>query len=649
MKATIALFVLLASVSYGLVSAATVVPNEIQMPGTQPLELANNLANPSVCSGCHSNYGQQAVEPFFNWQGSMMANASRDPLFWAQLAIAEQDFNGGADFCLRCHVTTGWYAGRSTPTDGSALLASDGEGVTCDTCHRMTNTDNSEHQGAMNAPFIANNESNPATGYYGSGMLSLYDPANSFEKLGPYASTAAPHPYKQSKFHRSQDFCGSCHDVSNPFVGDMAHNNGKLPTGDPVIASGVLSSPVTSKAAFNNFPYQYGIVERTYSEFKSGLLSTFLVSNYPSLPSDLKAGAIKRAYDSALGDYSDGTPRYFTCQTCHLRATTGQGSNNPADPVRTDLPLHDLTGGNYWAQDAIIYEDSLGALRLGGGLSATQINALNASKARAKQTLSSAASLSVTGTKLKVVNLTGHKLFSGYPEGRRMWLNVKWYNNSGTLLREDGKYGAMTVNITGTNVSVNSILNLSDPNTKIYEAHSSITQEWANQLLGLGVPVTLPVSFNRTTGAVEKTLGQVAAQAPNTYQESFHFILNNNVAHDNRIPPYGMSYDEARKRNALPVPPTQYSTGLGGGYDYWDTIQLNTPAGATYATINLLYQPTSWEYIEFLYLANNGQNPFLANEGTNLLKAWLNTGMAEPYVMASTTWGSRLFLPFINR
>jgi hypothetical protein len=35
-----------------------------------------------------------------------------------------------------------------------------------------------------------------------------------------------------------------------------------------------------------------------------------------------------------------------------------------------------------------------------------------------------------------------------------------------------------------------------------------------------------------------------------------------------------------------------------------------------------------------------GQNAFLANEGINLLNAWLNTGMAEPYVMASAVWGS---------
>jgi hypothetical protein len=54
--------------------------------------------------------------------------------------------------------------------------------------------------------------------------------------------------------------------------------------------------------------------------------------------------------------------------------------------------------------------------------------------------------------------------------------------------------------------------------------------------------------------------------------------------------------------------------------------------------LNCFYQPTSWEYIQFLYLANNKQNAFLANEGDYMLEAWLNTGMAAPYIMASAIW-----------
>jgi hypothetical protein len=100
-----------------------------------------------------------------------------------------------------------------------------------------------------------------------------------------------------------------------------------------------------------------------------------------------------------------------------------------------------------------------------------------------------------------------------------------------------------------------------------------------------------------------------------------------------------MTYEEARKRNALPVPADQYGGTPGGSYNYWDTIALNPPTGAAFATIQLLYQPTSWEYVQFLYKANTGQNAFLANEGVSLLNAWLNINMAEPYVMATATWG----------
>jgi hypothetical protein len=617
----------------GVVTAADVVPTDIQQPGTQPGEVGN-LESPDKCDNCHGGYNP-AVEPAFNWRGSMMANAGRDPIFWATLAIAEQDFDGAGDLCIRCHSTGGWQAGRSTPTDGSALAAGDSDGVECDNCHKMTNPDNSEHLGVMNAPFVANDGGNPAIGYYGSGMESLWGGA---DKLGPYSDAGARHQFMQSLFHRDVDFCGTCHDVSNPAVGDLAHNNGAQPTGDPVIASGLPGSPVDGKAAFNNFPYQYGIVERTFSEFKSGLLSQTLVSTYADLPLDLQAGAIQAAYDAAGGNYADGADRYFSCQTCHLRAVTGYGANKRGIPLRTDLPLHDMTGGNYWMPDAILYQNTAGTLRLGGGLSQLQIDAINAGKLRAQQQLDLAASLDVSGNTLKVTNLTAHKLISGYPEGRRMWLNVKWYDGSDTLLREDGMYG-FVASVNGT--PVNSIVNLDDPNTKIYEAHYGMTQEWANQLLTLGYSPDLALSYDRVTGAANYTLGDLAAQAPGTDHETFHFVLNNTVAKDNRIPPYGMSYDEARARNALPVPADQYGNpGAGGTYNYWDEITLNPPAGAIHATIDLLYQPTSWEYIQFLYLANDGSNPFLAQEGVNLLEAWLNAGMAEPYVMASAAWGT---------
>ena len=140
------LFLLL---SNHVLHAALTVPVEVQMPGTQPGEVGN-LESPDRCDNCH-----QSTSPVVNiahdWRGSMMSHAGRDPIFWATVAIAEQDFDGSGDLCIRCHTMGGWLAGRSTPTDGSALTAADAaEGVSCDTCHKMTNTDNSEHPGVQN-------------------------------------------------------------------------------------------------------------------------------------------------------------------------------------------------------------------------------------------------------------------------------------------------------------------------------------------------------------------------------------------------------------------------------------------------------------------------------------------------------------------
>lgn len=619
--------------------AATIVPKEVELPGTQPREVT--LESPDKCDNCHGNYNT-TVEPAHNWRGSMMANATRDPLFWATLAVAEQDFDGVGDLCIRCHSTSGWLAGRSSPTDGSALTASDADGVECDYCHKLTNPDKSEHQGVQNAPYIANNGATPPVGYYGSGMGVLWGGS---EKLGPYSDAQARHQEAQSKFHRKSELCGTCHDVSNSVVGDLAHNNGAQVPLPPGAFSGQLGSDLTTKAAFKNFPFAYGIVERTFSEHKASALSDMLVSGYASLPEEMKTGAIKVAYESSIvagtgGNYADNTPRHFSCQTCHMRPVTGQGCNkNP--PVRKDLPLHDMTGGNYWVPDAIKYLNAQGKLLAGGGMTVTQLAALDDGKTRAMKQLSEAAAVSVSGNNVRIVNLTGHKLITGYPEGRRMWLNVKWYDSANTLLREDGKYGAITTTINGTQVAVDTLTDLNDPNTKIYEAHYGMTQEWAKQLVDIGHPGGLPLSYDRTTGAITYTLAELAAAPAGTVHETFHFALNNTVIKDNRIPPYGMKYDTARTRNALPVPAAQYgSPTTGGTYNNYDVLTLNPPANAAYAEVKLMYQPTSWEYIQFLHLANDGSKTFLANEGANLLEAWRNTGMAAPYVMATAFWGT---------
>ncbi len=648
-KSRLSTFLLAALLSCAVAAhAAEIVPTDIQQPGTQPGEV-NALETPDKCDNCHGPR-DKGIELAHEWFGSMMAQAGRDPIFWATVAVAEQDFDGSGDLCIRCHSTAGWIAGRSTPTDGSGLQSGDSDGVDCHFCHSMTNPDDSEHLGEQYPPFLANDGGDPPLGYFGSGMVSLWA---GNEKLGPYSVIDPPHDFIASSFYRSVDYCGSCHDVSNPAVGDLAHNNGTQDGAPPVIASGVPGSPVAGKAAFNNLPHQYGVVERTFSEYKSGQLVQTRVADYATLPPELQAGVIQEVYDAALlagtgGDYEDGTARYFSCQTCHMRPSVGKGCDKNSVPVRSDLALHDLTGGNYWMPKAIAYLDGLGKLRLGGGLSDEGMDDILAGGLRAEHNLKASVSLAVEGTTVIVTNLTGHKLISGYPEGRRMWLKVDWYDSADQLLRTDGEWGPLfdehdqpveLINpANGQLIQVKSILDLEDSNTKIYEAHYGLTQEWASQLIGLGYPANLALSYDRMTGEVEDTLGELASESSGSSEESFHFVLNNTVLQDNRIPTWGMRYDDARIRNILPVPADQYGNPSAGGmYEHWDEVALNPPAGAVRGEVDLLYQTTSWEYIQFLDLANDGSIPFLADEGVNMLEAWLNTDMSAPHSMASTT------------
>lgn len=636
----------LATTLWGSASALVLLVNissfapatDIQQPGTQPNQ-AMLLGAVSACDGCHGYYNQ-AVEPAENWMGSMMAHSARDPLFFAGLAIAEGSVPGAGDFCIRCHAPRGWLDGNASPSDGSALdPVNDKNGIECGICHSLVNPNTQEHPGVQIAPYVANDGGTPPEGFYGSGM---YVVSGTQTRYGPYdQGVTAGHAWAKSLYHRSPELCGTCHDVSNPLVGDLAPGNGAqvpLPVGS---FSGVPNSPVTTKAAFLNAPHTYGIVERTYSEHKSSALATTPVSSYASLPADLQRGAIQRAHQQSLlagqnGDYEDGTTRYFSCQTCHMEPVVGEGVAFNIGPVRYDLPLHDLTGANTWVPDLMRWLDGQNRLVFGGGLNQTQSQALDRGILRARASLQRAGALDVTGNNLRVTNLTGHKLITGYPEGRRMWLRTVWKDEAGNVLRDDGEYGAFTATVGGNTYTAHSIL---DPNARVYQAKFGITQDWAFQLLTLGVDPNLPLAFDRVTGAVAMTLIQLASQPPGTQMETFHFVLNNKLIADNRIPPYGFSYDEARTRNALPVPATQYGNpGPAGTYDHFDDVTLAPPAGATRAEIELLYQTASWEYIQFLKLANPGTSQFLAGAGDAVFDGYFATGESTPERMAFARW-----------
>lgn len=79
------LLALFATLGFAALVATTL--NDFFLPGSQPGQ-SGQLETPDKCDNCHGGYNT-AVEPAFNWRGSMMAQAARDPLFYAALAVGQ--------------------------------------------------------------------------------------------------------------------------------------------------------------------------------------------------------------------------------------------------------------------------------------------------------------------------------------------------------------------------------------------------------------------------------------------------------------------------------------------------------------------------------------------------------------------------------
>lgn len=490
---------------------------EVPLPGTQPLEGGIEIAKVSQCQMCHSNTPNGEADPFKSWQGGMMAQAARDPVFLAALTIANQDVEGVGEYCLRCHSTRGWLEGRSTPADGSALNIEDKQGVSCDVCHRMVDPLSDE------AKLFA--EQIPPG--YGNSMV-VVDPGNIVR--GPYGDGegAMPHNPIKSPYLGKSEQCANCHNVSNPLQADD-----------------VNTQP----------PYAYGVIERTYSEW---LLSDFA----------------KRGKEG-------------TCQSCHYPAAEGGGQASRFTQIHREyFPQHGAVGGSTWVQDAVVAladrrEVDAGALAIG--------------KRRALELLKTAAKLNLSfdtpgKAMLRITNLTGHKLPTGYPEGRRMWVQTSFLDGAGAVLKEVGRYGEKQDTLHGEPVTVPTLLDEQD--TRVYECLPGISSEQAGK-------------FDKEPG------------------KSFHFVINDMIVKDNRIPPEGFNNQAFSEHLCQPVGAT-YADG-----QYWDDVEFTLPEGTASVRVRLMYQSVSWEYIKFLAETNQTDDA-----GQRLYDVWTQTGYCEPTVMA---------------
>jgi MYXO-CTERM domain-containing protein len=332
-------------------------------------------------------------------------------------------------------------------------------------------------------------------------------------------TTVAPHAWEYSPYHESSELCGVCHDVSNPL---------------------------------NAFA-----VERTYTEWLNS--------------------------DYALAGVS--------CQECHTPKVDQAYAAIPSSgaPPRR-VGRHDLAGGNTWIPMVLAGEYPQLGLQA----------AYEYTAARAEEMLQQSAELTfrVDGAPadpqsppaasagrnfpltVRVENLTGHKLPTGYPEGRRSWLEVKVADSTGRVVYHSGGYDLETATRS------------EDPDLHTYEV----------RLASNGV-------------------------------EGFHFMTANEVLQDNRIPPQGFR----------PTPETtpvgrNYPEVARGVLAHWDdaAYRIRIPDDATLGpalvTATLWYQTTSREYVEFLRDENHTDN-----RGEEMYRMWQQYGKSAPVAMATVT------------
>ncbi|MBK8045990.1 MAG: cadherin-like domain-containing protein [Anaerolineales bacterium] len=76
--------------------------------------------------------------------------------------------------------------------------------------------------------------------------------------------------------------------------------------------------------------------------------------------------------------------------------------------------------------------------------------------------------------------------------------------------------------------------------------------------------------------------------------ESFHFVLNNTILKDNRIPPRGFTNPAFDRPGMRPIGAT-YADG-----QHWDDLNFVLPAQTTRVRATLYYQLSSKEYVDFL-------------------------------------------------
>jgi MYXO-CTERM domain-containing protein len=350
----------------GIALACALTPVISAAAPTEPGSLVNPLLAPYNCEFCHT-FGNPAAQlaeppyaPFNTWQGSLMANSARDPVFWAGVAVAADDMPGETEACVRCHSPRAFLEGNGAATSMDQLTVDQQQGVECELCHRA----------------VDDGVTPPGNAQYTVDDVVV---GTNVPRRGPWDYTDGvpepPHTWIADPYIGTSRLCGTCHDVTTPAERVDDDGNGL----------GV---------SFNE--------QRTYSEW--------------------------------LGSaYAEPGAGFRSCQDCHMPAVEDMNGctahlNQYSHPIGGRR--HDLVGANKFMVELLKAEYG------SAGQNVIADVAFEDSIERMEELLATSATLDVQAPRevdltvglsdiaVTVTNQTGHKLPSGYSEGRVMWLEV---------------------------------------------------------------------------------------------------------------------------------------------------------------------------------------------------------------------------------
>jgi len=374
---------------------------DLAIPATDAVN-DGNFATSLVCAECHSNSSDadamrdeddREIGFFDLWQSTMMANASRDPLWRAMVSAEIAATPAAKDVieakCMRCHAPA---ASAEAELDGQtvalSLLQADQDrahfardGVTCTVCHQI------EPAGLGTTDSFSGGFVIEATGnIYGPHDDNFVMPMQNRTGFTPMYATHTT----------SSEMCASCH----------------------TLFTTALSSDGVSVGA--NLPEQ-----TPYLEWKNSVYST-------TEPATCQDCHVPRVSEDGVALEA-------------MIARNPGGFDFPSVGERSPYGRHVFVGGNTWIP-AVLREfaDILKPLASDGAFEQTIAAARN-------QLGSATATVAIeelarSGSELsfavRISNLGGHKFPTGFP-ARRAWLEVVVTDSEGARVFASGTVDAM--------------------------------------------------------------------------------------------------------------------------------------------------------------------------------------------------------------